>query len=240
MRIKEEFKKSGYFWLPSAPERKVAGILSISDGGSIDLEIIELLDHKTERLFNNSLKCIVGYIEEDEFITLDDCGYRGGKLASIGLSKSSFRVTRVFTRVQYEKDEVPSFNTLTFSVEGVGDWIETSGIKIEDLSEKGGATISYEPQKDTSFNLDNEMQLLITGRSSLKYLINKEAGISEKIYFKLVSQSARELDEFVSVARKITEFLCFAMNETVSVDSISATSDDLTQEMPETVKLYQF
>ena len=46
----------------------------------------------------------------------------------------------------------------------------------------------------------------------------------------MVSQSARELDEFVSVARKITEFLCFAMNETVSVDSISATSDDLTQE----------
>lgn len=41
MRIKEEFKKSGYFWLPSVPERKVAGILSISDGGSIDLEIIE-------------------------------------------------------------------------------------------------------------------------------------------------------------------------------------------------------
>lgn len=93
MRIKEEFKKSGYFWLPSVPDRKVPGILSISDGGSIDLEIIELLDHKTERLFNNSLKRIVGYIEEDEFVTLDDCGYKGGTLAGIGLSKSAFRVT---------------------------------------------------------------------------------------------------------------------------------------------------
>ena len=42
MRIKEDFKKSGYFWLPSAPDKKFPGTLSISDGGVIDLEIIEL------------------------------------------------------------------------------------------------------------------------------------------------------------------------------------------------------
>ena len=66
---------------------------------------------------------------------------------------------------------------------------------------------------------------------SPKHSINKEASISEKIYFKLVSQSARELDEFVSVARKITEFLCFAMNKTVSLDSMSATSEDLFKEI---------
>ena len=67
----------------------------------------------------------------------------------------------------------------------------------------------------------------------MKHLINKEAGIGEKIYFKLVSQSERELDEFVSVVRKITEFLCFATNETVSLDSMSATSDNLFKEIGE-------
>ena len=44
MRIKKEFKKSGYFWLPSAPNKKFPGTLSISDGGIIDLEIIELFE----------------------------------------------------------------------------------------------------------------------------------------------------------------------------------------------------
>ena len=231
MRIKEEFKKFGYFWIPSVPERKVPGILSIADGGNIDLEIIELLDYKTDRLFNDSLKRIVGYIEKDEFVTLDNCGYTGGNLASTGLSKSSFRVTRAFTRVQYEEDEVPSFNTLTFSVEGINDWIETSGIRVEYPSEKCPAIISYERPKDISFNLDNDMQLSITWSHSLKHSFKKEAGISESIYFKLVSKESRELDEFTSVARKITEFLCFAMNETVSVDSMSATSDDLFKEI---------
>ena len=33
LRIKEEFKKSGYFWLPSNPENKIPGTLTIKDGG---------------------------------------------------------------------------------------------------------------------------------------------------------------------------------------------------------------
>jgi ApeA N-terminal domain 1 len=45
MRIKEEFKKSGYFWLPSTPGRRVPGTLYISDGGAIELELIEPLDN---------------------------------------------------------------------------------------------------------------------------------------------------------------------------------------------------
>ena len=51
--------------------------------------------------------------------------------------------------------------------------------------------------------------------------------MTQKAYFKLVSGSDRELDEFLSVARKITNLLCFAINETVSLDSISATSSSL-------------
>ena len=43
MRIKEEFKKLGYFWLPSAPDEKVPGTLSISDGGNIELEVLHRL-----------------------------------------------------------------------------------------------------------------------------------------------------------------------------------------------------
>ncbi len=224
MRIKEEFKKSGYFWLPSVPERKVPGMLSISDGGNIDLEIIELLDYKTERLFNDSLKRIVGCIEKDEFVTLDNCGYKGGDLASIGLSKSSFRITRVFTRVQYEEDEVPSFNTLTFSVEGIDDWIGVS-------NDPQTTTILYQHPESISFNLTKDIELSITfNEVRTSSWSPREERITQKTYFKLVLQDARELGELVSVARKITEFLCFATNKIVCLDSMSATSDDLTYE----------
>ena len=48
-----------------------------------------------------------------------------------------------------------------------------------------------------------------------------------KAYFKLVSDNAQELDEFFSVAHKIVGLLCFTINETVSLDSMSATSHEI-------------
>lgn len=233
MRIKEKFKRTGDFWIPSVSEEKVHGTLSISDGGNIELEITTGQLKDRNGTFNINLERIVGYLHgsiPSIPVTLDDCYYK--ILPTIGgNSKPLIRINRAFIGVQYDQDEIPSFNTLTFSVEGIDDWVETSGIKVEYPSEKCPAIILYEPQEDISFNLDNDMRLLITWSPSLKHSINKEASISEKIYFKLVSQKARELDEFISVVRKITEFLCFVTNETVSVNSMSATSDDLFKEI---------
>ena len=84
MRIKEEFKKSGYFWLPSTPDKKAPGTLSISDGGHIELEVIEWFGDGVEVSFNADLKPIeriVGRIEEGEPVTLDGCFYK--KLPSL-------------------------------------------------------------------------------------------------------------------------------------------------------------
>ena len=93
MRIKEEFKKLGYFWLPSAPDRVIAGILSISDGGNIELEAIGLFDDG-EIFLSDELKPIgriVGHIEEDGLVTLNDCYYKTGKMNFGGISKSLIR-----------------------------------------------------------------------------------------------------------------------------------------------------
>ena len=79
MRIKEEFKRSGYFWLPSASSEKVPGTLSISDGGHIELEVIGRFGGRIEVSLNadlNPIERIVGHIEKDGFVTLDDCYYK--------------------------------------------------------------------------------------------------------------------------------------------------------------------
>ena len=127
---------------------------------------------------------------------------------------------------------VPSFNTLTFSIEGIDDWVEVSSIKVEEQRERRTMTISYEPPENVSFNLTNGMQLtIIFDVRHTSSLIPREERIVQKTYFKLVSQEAHELDQFISVARKITEFLCFAINETVCLDNMWATSDDLREDI---------
>ena len=171
MKIKEEIKRLGHFWLPSAPERQIPGTLSISDGGNIELEVTgDFHDNPDEvfsTLFDNDsedLKRIVGLVEKDGWVTLDDCYYKGPFNFVGSPSKSFIHVGRVFTGVTYNESEIPLFNTLTFSVEGIDEWVRISGINVDyqDADPIPTATISYQPPEDISINLDNDMQLLIT------------------------------------------------------------------------------
>ena len=248
MRVKEEFKESGDFWLPSASDKGVHGTLLISDGGNIELEVDTGKLENSSGIFNVDLKRIIGYIHKDRTIpstpvTLDDCYYKILPDPVVP-SKSLIRVGRVFIGHQYAEDEIPRFNTFTFSVEGIDDWIQISGIKVEEKDEKRTPTILYDWPSDFSLKLENDLELRITWKYSLKYKFNREAGISEKRYFQLYSTEACELDKFISVAHRITEFLCFAINKTVCLDSMSANSDNLTKDIgndrtqPKSIKIY--
>ena len=230
MRIKEEFKRLGDFWLPSAPDRKIPGTLSISEGGIIELEVAGLFDWRLQ-----SIERIVGDIEKEGLVTLDDCYYKTGTIRVIGgPSKSFIHVGRAFMEVEYNEGEPTVFNTLTFSVEGIDEWVGISGFEFVPQFEEHTATISYQLPTDVSLNLDNGMQLLITFEWTPPRLpIITEARISQKTNFKLVSKDARELSDFISVVHKITTFLCFSIDQTVILDSMKATSDDLYQDIGE-------
>ena len=245
MRIREEFKKLGCFWLPSAPGGVLPGILSISDGGNIELEVIGGFDDKGMGPLFNALRKdpqsaeqiggyierIVGYIENDGPVTLDDC-YFNGHLAQLqgptySLRKLSFLVERAFIRVEYGEGEIPRFNNFIFSVEGIDEWSGISNFRMLERDEKN-TTMSYQVPTNTPLNLNNGMQLFITFPHTCSSIENR---ISHKTYFTLSSPNALELDEFISVAGKIRSFLCFAINEMIPFDSISAASDNLQAHM---------
>ena len=240
MRIKREFKKHGYFWLPSAPDKKFPGTLSVSDGGIIDLEIIEMFESvgldslDKEPTFRGNFKRIVGRIETSE-VTLDGCKFNGGNsYFRTGLSKSLLRVDRVFTGIKYDRDEIPCFKILIFSVDGINEWIGQT--KFDVKKQIQGKHISFQHPEEVSFNLANGMELSITfNQVRSGSLSPREDRITQRTYFQLVSQDARELDEFTSVVEKIMTFLCFAIGDIICPDSIEVTSKNppplsLTQE----------
>jgi len=237
MRIKEEFKKSGYFWLPSAPEKKIPGTLVITDGGNIELEVVGLFDESIEGLnkalnSNNELERIIGHIEKHGLVTLDDCFYKNKNISFGGISKSSVYVGKAFLGVAYDDKEIILFNTFQFSVEGIDEWVGLSGIKVDNQFEKRTATITYSPLGEISLTLNNGMKLLITFSWTLPGFPNTtEAKITQKTYFKLVSDQERPLSEFISTAYKITTLLCFAIDKTVCIERVSATLNTICQDM---------
>ena len=238
MRIKAELKESGYFWLPSAPEKRIFGTLLVSDGEVIKLELFGVFG-TLDKL--EPVERIVGHVEKLGFVTLDDCYCRGvssnvdTSRTFDDISKSSIDVMRVFKGVAYRAGEIPCFDTLTFSIEGIDEWVGISGIEVDHQLEKHAVTISYELPANIPIKLDNDMELLIgfSWQPPPFSRIPKEAKVTQKTYFHLVSQDVRELDEFISVANKLTTFLCFALNEIVCLDSMSTVFDTPHQDVRE-------
>ena len=239
MRIKEEIKRSGFFWLPSVNgnpfDNHVFGTLIISDGGDIELELSEPLVTDIQEFKLDGLNQILGHVQKDGPITLDRCRSvtnKSGIVHNAWMGSEVIKADRVFTGIRYDGDASPCFNAVSFSVEGIDEWVGISGIEVDNRFENSASTILYNRPEDISFNLKDDMQLLITfAWKPPGFPMTKRAEVSQKTYFKLISKEARELDEFTAIASKITAFLCFVMNEIVCLDKISATNDDLRQSM---------
>ena len=235
MRIKEELEGWGDFWLPSTPDTRIPGILSISDGGIIKLNLFGVFGTLDEP---EPIGRIVGHVRGMGFVTLDGCHCK--RMSSSvdtsrtfdDISKSSIDVMRVFKGVAYREGEVPRFDTFTFSVEGIDEWVGISGIEVNRQLEEHAATISYELPTNIPLRLDNGMELLIAfSWQPPAYFDIKEAGIIQKVHFHVTSQEMRELNEFISIAENITAFMCFATNEIVCLDSVSTTFDNFHQDV---------
>ena len=243
MKIKEEIKKTGDFWLPTYRER-VPGILSISNERGIELEVAKSLVNDPASIVSpfinpDSLFQVIGHIQEYGFVILDGCqtstsGFNFN-LSQIQTSQTIWanRVFTGFPHIQQLQNGIPSFNTFKFSIEGIDEWVWMRGINVINARYKHGevsTNISGKLPESISFNLTKDLQLEITFEmSGIDALSPWKVGITQKTYFKLVSEDAQELDEFLGVAQKIVDLLCFTINETVYLDSMSATSKGLSQ-----------
>ncbi|MEI6746496.1 MAG: HEPN domain-containing protein [Methylococcaceae bacterium] len=229
MRVKEEFKKSGYFWLPSTSDNKITGTLSISDSGRIELEYVgQLQMDMNDAINNHQVDKIVGRTEDGQFVTLEKCLFLNKNLSMFGdeISKGLIQANKIFIGIGCEENELPHFNTVLFSVEGIDEWVGISGIEAFIENGTQNATISYNRPEDIAINLDNGMQLSITFAPSLFNQPKTEIKIIQKTYFKLVCTEEKELNEFISVMHKITTLLCLGIDEIVCLDSVEATSNN--------------
>jgi len=238
MRLAENYKRSGFFWLPGKEERKIPGELLVFDGGKAQLEIVGLFDDSIAgRNKGEDISRIIGEIEKDGLVTLDNCFYLQRSLSFGGISRSKLRVNRVFCGVGYERDEKVTLNSVVFSVEGLQEWVAISGINVSYGDQFDTATISYTRQNDITYSLSDGFKLHILFSYMLPGMPHlAEAKISQKIYLKLTSDEDRDFEDFIKIVHHITYFLCFAIDATVTISDVVATSSEVVQEFAGGVK----
>jgi len=229
MRIEEEYKKTGYFWLPEKEEKKIPGILSIDDGGKIELEIVGHFEEDLKALRGDgNLSRIIGHVEKDGLVTLDNCLYTKKNISFGGISKSKIVAAKVLSGAAWDKDEKVVFNTFSFSVDCLDEWVGISGIDVDNDWDRKTTTISYSQPKKIRIELKNGLALEICFAYTIPGFPNlTEAKITQRAYFRLESENPRDLNDFTSTAFKITNLMCFAMDEVVSLKNVSATSSEI-------------
>ncbi len=231
MRIEKEYKKTGYFWLPGEEEKKIPGTLSINDGGKIELEVNGFYGIMEALNDGDDLSRIIGCIEKGGFVTLDDCICTNEQISiGGGISKSKILVNRALSGAAWEKNERVTFNTFSFSVDCLDEWVGISGAKVEDDWEGKTTKISYTLPEKITFCLNNGMKLEICFACSWPISPNfTETKITQRAYFRIKSEELRDLNDFTDTAFKITNFMCFAMDEVVVMKNLSATSLEIQE-----------
>lgn len=239
MRMKEELRKSGYFWLPTSPSHTVPGTLVITDGGRVELELVGTLEPPEAFIdaFNNNRQPerINGDIESFGHVTLIGCFYRNRNFNFPGqISKSRIHANKAILGASYGEDEPLLFNTLTFSVEGLNEWVGINGFSSTIEPSSNSISLNYTLPANISFELSDGIQLDIGfSASTPSFPISQSATIAQQTYFKLSSRTPLELDELLNLAFQLTTFVGFGLDATVSLNSVTATADDLVQELGE-------
>lgn len=239
MRMKEELRKSGFFWLPTSPNHRVSGTLLIVDGGRVELELVGSLEPPETFIdaYNNNRQPerINGDVESFGYVTLIGCFYRNRNYNLPGqISKSRIHANKAILGASYGEDDPLLFNTLTFSVEGLNEWVGITGFSSTIEPERFSISLNYSLPETISFELHDGIQLDIGfSASTPSFPITQSATIEQKTYFKLSSRTPLELDELLNLAFQLTTFVGFGLDATVSLNSVTATADDLVQELGE-------
>lgn len=232
MRISEPIEISGFFWLPGKPDQRLPGVLNVSTTGETTLEVIGVFGDVMTAFTDSPLDFprVVGVVENGDVVTLEHCFYKNRNISFGGLSKSTIYANFFLCGVQYDEGDAITFSEFRFSLEGLDEWLSISGLRVEHNWEEKSASIHFSPPKEVVYQLPDEMTLAFTfGWTLPGDPIVTEAKITQKAFVTLRSESLRPIEDFLALVFRVNNFLCFAIDETVSLDSATCYSSAITR-----------
>lgn len=249
VKISSPVEETGYFWLPDEHNKRVPGILKISESGKVTLETTIQSHPALPSSFNNqgfdsknvTPKRILGATENNH-VTLENCSVikAGRSVIKSGLNIGNTLTRRIiqgelaFVGVCYGKDSEITFSAVNFSIEGLDEWLHTRGGIVNPEFQDNqfqSISITYSPPEAIIVQrLSEDMKLSFRFGFTIPLGFGiKETKITQKAFIRLESEELRPLDDFLEVVNRLHRFLCFAIGKTMPVTSVTGYSREVTQ-----------
>ena len=240
----QPMETKGHFWLPEDSNARVSGVLRISEISEITLELTGILGNPLGipkdigAGVTASIKPgdpgptrIVGIVEGGRPITLDRClRLRSSFGLPSGLSESTVRAEVACIGAEYEDQEEVLFSDFSFSIEGLDAWLLTSGIEFDQDFPNNKGTIHYHLPEVIPFNLP--CGTLMNFSFALDFpdvtFPVTEAGVKQTAWLFATVEEPQPIEYFSSLTQKLCNFLSFALDQTLSIQSMTGYLDQLT------------
>jgi hypothetical protein len=232
MRLPEQIDTPGFFWQPENPAAKLPGFLRISFEGQVTLELLGVFGDPLEALRqpNTGSKRIIGVIESGEPVTLDECVYTNTTVSFGGMSRSVLRSGIAFIGVAYDADEQPSFSRFRFTAEGFDEWLGISGLRVEHDFDRKTARIDFEPPAEVRLPSIGDLDVAFDFGWSIPFGRKiTEAKITQQAYITLATAKPQPIDYFIHAAFKFNNLLSFAVDDTLSITSVTVFSPTIVR-----------
>lgn len=225
MRIEERIEKKGRFWVCGREDEKVSGILTIEEGGRIELEVFELLGGFDSHYFDR----IGGVIEGGGYVTLIRSFYKYKAIPLGAVSSSIIHVHKALLGVYLEEDDDEEVNFFSFATDCLDEWVGVGGTQVENF--KHGVVVRYEQPEKIVYKLNNGMDLEVRFEYSLPGAGSLTRSVVEqRAVFCLCSSEYFKIDDFIEIASRLVNFLGFAIDDTVSIKKVRVSSGKIYRE----------
>lgn len=107
-------------------------------------------------------------------------------------------------------------------MEGLDEWLLDSGIKLPPNWTPSTVAINYERPEDIAVALPSGARLVFSHSWNFAPDFNGSR-ITQKAWIRIAADDSLSFDEAVAVAHRLTNFLCFATDQTVTIDGFLAT-----------------
>ena len=230
MRIAEPIEGKGFFWLPSDTSNRFPGILSISESGRITVELQGdlpgVLDYGVVRLLGNVSK-LGG-------VTLEQCTLLSYRFSNT--TECILHARYALCGVLYEENENTAFSKVSFSVDGLSEWLSISGFTVDTSSlvlfHDKPLTVTYQRPTPIDLKLSESISIQFAfgvGGPTLRRTLT-EVHIRQTAYVSVESREPLQIEDIMSLTYRIRNFFCFAIGQAVSIHSLTLEADDIRRE----------
>jgi len=223
MYVPATIVKSGFFFTPETPEKRYPGMLTISDGGRVELEITA-----DETAFTSYDEMMIGRLIgqiEGGYVTLEGCTYRTMNLSFAGMTGKSLITARlVFVGVGLS--EPAKFTSLRFCVDGLSEWLGKSAFKIGIGQSFEDWTVTMkrpEPVKCTlpdGTKLEIDIEIKLPGATKYPTL-----ELYQQAFIQITPAESQPFEFYQKLSHRITRFFSFAIGRPVAIHSLKAQID---------------